>query len=107
MDAEIATPDFCATRDRIALIERQLVTLAARESVVRAFVIRDELGARAAQSGSGPLAGTLIGVKDIITTADFPTRYGANDAGERGPRRDAWCVAELRRLGAAILGNTV
>src|SRR5580704_14878800 len=106
MDAEIAAQDFCASRDRLALSERQLATLAAREPVVRAFVICDVPAARAARSSQGPLAGALIGVKDIITTADFPTRYGAHDAEERGRREDAWCVAQVRRLGATILGKT-
>jgi hypothetical protein len=45
MDAEMAAQDFCATRDRLALAERQLATLAARETVVRAFVICDGLRA--------------------------------------------------------------
>jgi len=70
MDAEMAAQDFCATRDRLALAERQLATLAARETVVRAFVICDAAAARAARSSQDPLAGALIGVKDIITTAD-------------------------------------
>ncbi|HEX4524497.1 MAG TPA: amidase [Casimicrobiaceae bacterium] len=106
MDVEIATQDFCASPDRLALAERQLAALAARESVVRAFAICDVAAARAAPPGEGPLAGALIGVKDIITTADFPTRYGADDAEERGRREDAWCVAQVRRLGATILGKT-
>lgn len=106
MDIEIAAEDFCASRDRRALTERQLAALAAREPVVRAFVVCDATAARDARSSQGPLAGALIGVKDIITTADFPTRYGADDAPERGPREDAWCVARVRELGATILGKT-
>ena len=107
MATEIAAEDFCANRNRRALTERQLAALAAREPVVRAFAIYDAAAARATKSGKGPLAGALIGVKDIITTADFPTRYGADDAQERGLRRDAWCIAQVRRLGATILGKTV
>jgi len=106
MDREIAAGDFCASGNRRALVERQLAALAACEPVVRAFATCDAAAARAALSSRGPLAGALIGVKDIITTADFPTRYGAYGAEERGPRRDAWCVAEVRRLGATILGKT-
>ena len=107
MDLEIAEQDFCGSRDRFALAKRQLAALATREPVVRAFVACDVHAARAAHSSEGPLAGALIGVKDIITTADFPTRYGADDVEERGPREDAWCVAQVRRLGATILGKTV
>jgi amidase len=107
MDTGIAAEDFCASRDRRALVERQLDRLAAREPIVRAFVTSDAAAARAARSNEGPLAGALIGVKDIIATADFPTRYGASDLAERGRREDAWCVAQVRRLGATILGKTV
>src|SRR5262252_3419008 len=107
MDAEFAADDFCTCRNRLALVERQLAVLAAREPVVRAFVTCNVAAARAPQGNEGPLAGALIGVKDIITTADFPTRYGADDTEERGPRVDAWCVAQVRRLGATILGKTM
>jgi Asp-tRNA(Asn)/Glu-tRNA(Gln) amidotransferase A subunit family amidase len=50
------------------------------------------------------LAGSPVGVKDIISIAAVPTRYGMVQ--EAGPREDAWCVARLRQLGAAILGKT-
>jgi amidase len=91
------------------LAEAQLAILAAREPTVRAFVCCHAHAARTslARSASGPLSGALIGVKDVITTADFPTCYGANEPDTREVRRDAWCVAEARRLGGIILGKTV
>ncbi len=49
----------------------------------------------------GWVAGRL---KDIISIAAVPTRYGMVQ--EAGPREDAWCVARLRQLGAAIHGKT-
>jgi Asp-tRNA(Asn)/Glu-tRNA(Gln) amidotransferase A subunit family amidase len=112
MDALTDTRDFCAAvaaGARAALAERQLAALAAREQVVRAFVCCDAGAARdnLAQPSSGPLAGALVGVKDIICTADFPTRYGSRDCDDAGPRHDAWCVAETRRLGGTVLGKTV
>ncbi|HXW27627.1 MAG TPA: amidase, partial [Xanthobacteraceae bacterium] len=111
MDARTDPRDFCAVGTaaaRLALAERQFAALAAREPAVRAFVCHDADAARSslAQRRPGPLAGALVGVKDIIATADFPTRYGASD-GDPAPRRDAWCVAATRRAGGTILGKTV
>lgn len=109
MDASTAEPDFCAAvspEARAARAERQLAALAAREATVRAFVCHDPAAARQG-AGAGPLAGALVGVKDIIATETFPTRYGIDTAGEVGPRHDAWCVARVRQLGATILGKTV
>jgi amidase len=93
--------------NREALVERQLAAFAERESKVRAFVCFDaEAARRHALAATGPLAGMLIGVKDIIATADFPTRYGM-DVDDAGPREDAWCVARIRQLGGTVLGKTV
>jgi Asp-tRNA(Asn)/Glu-tRNA(Gln) amidotransferase A subunit family amidase len=98
--------DFCATADRVALAERQLAALDEREPTVRAFVCHDASGARRRMAeAAGTLAGALIGVKDIIATADFPTRYAMPD--DAGPREDAWCVARIRQLGGTLLGKTV
>jgi Asp-tRNA(Asn)/Glu-tRNA(Gln) amidotransferase A subunit family amidase len=112
MNTQTGTPDFCsaaAAEARDALVERQLAALAEHEPVVRAFVCYDVDAARQrlAQRNSGPLAGALVGVKDIICTADFPTRYGASDPGDVAPRRDAWCVSETRGRGGTVLGKTV
>ena len=105
--------DFCAAvtpAAREALVERQLAALAAREDVVRAFVCHDTEAARrrVAAAPPGPLAGALVGVKDIIATEAFPTRYGSHDPNAAaGPRRDAWCVGQLLLLGGTVLGKTV
>lgn len=108
----VARDDFCALTTpeaRAALADRQLAALAAREPQVRAFVCLDGEDARrqVATHRQGPLAGALIGVKDIIATAAFPTRYGSSNPAVVGPRVDAWCVAEALRLGGVILGKTV
>jgi amidase len=111
MDATTDALDFCAALERgtqIELAERQLDALAAREGAIRAFVCCDTAAAREwLACRSGPLAGALVGVKDIIHTADFPTRYGSGEPDDVAARRDAWCVAETRRLGGTILGKTV
>src|SRR5258708_39319780 len=111
MDTQTDTRDFCgaaAAEARDALVERQLAALAEHEPVMRAFVCYDVDAARQslAQRNSGPVAGALVGVKDIICTAHFPTRYGASDPGDAAPRRDAWCVGETRGRGGTVLGKT-
>lgn len=101
--------EFCvaSTSARAALAEHQLAALTTREATVRAFVCHDALGARRQTAHTrGPLSMALIGVKDIITTENFPTAYGM-DVGDVGPREDAWCIARLRALGATVLGKTV
>ena len=110
--AERTAADFCAAvapEARAALAERQIRTLAEREKVVRAFVCSNPDAARrqATIPSDGPLGGALIGVKDIIATADFPTRYGSTDPELVGPSHDAWCVARAKRLGGIVLGKTV
>jgi len=112
MDVERGGLDFCATPAtgaRAGRAERQLAALDAREDTVRAFACHDADAARRhlATHAGGPLGGALIGVKDIITTQGFPTRYGLDDTCPTGPRHDAWCVARARALGGVILGKTV
>ena len=104
--------DFCAATTptaRAELAERQLQALERREATVRAFIALDVAAAwrRLAENVSGPLGGALIGAKDIIATADFPTLYGSPHPENAGPRVDAWCIAVARRLGATLLGKTV
>ena len=52
------------------------------------------------------LTGLMVGVKDIISTTDFPTKMGAESAwmGTSGSF-DARCVSKLRELGASIVGK--
>jgi len=92
-----AREDFCAlaTADaRAEVAHQQLATLASRDPQVRAFVCLDAEDARRqlARPRPGPLAGALIGVKDIIATANFTTHYGSSNPAVVGPRTDAWCV---------------
>jgi Asp-tRNA(Asn)/Glu-tRNA(Gln) amidotransferase A subunit family amidase len=53
----------------------------------------------------GPLAGLPIGVKDVIDTADLPTRYGSPIYSSHQPANDAYCVSVLRSAGAVIMGK--
>ena len=54
----------------------------------------------------GPLFGIPVGVKDVIDTADMPTRYGSPIYRDYQPRADAACVSAARNAGALILGKT-
>ena len=54
----------------------------------------------------GPLHGIPLGVKDVLDTADMPTRYGSPIYRDHQPRADAACVTAARNAGALILGKT-
>jgi Asp-tRNA(Asn)/Glu-tRNA(Gln) amidotransferase A subunit family amidase len=113
-----ALPAFRAGADTPrAYLERCLSTIAEREPVVRAWVVLNEAGARAAADAStarwqagqplSPIDGMPIGIKDLIATQDMPTQMGC--AAYRGhfPKNDAALVQALRAAGAVILGKTV
>jgi Asp-tRNA(Asn)/Glu-tRNA(Gln) amidotransferase A subunit family amidase len=55
---------------------------------------------------AGPLHGLVVGVKDVIDTADLPTAYGSALFDGHQPSADADVVAALRRAGALVLGKT-
>ena len=55
---------------------------------------------------AGPLQGLVVGVKDVIDTADLPTGYGSPLFAGHQPSADADVVAALRRSGALVLGKT-
>lgn len=100
-----------------AYLERCLETIAAREPVVQAWVVRNEAGARAVADAStarwregrplSPIDGMPIGIKDLLETRDMPTEMGC--LGYRGnfPKRDNAAVTALRAAGAVVLGKTV
>jgi Asp-tRNA(Asn)/Glu-tRNA(Gln) amidotransferase A subunit family amidase len=100
-----------------AYLERCIETIAAREPVVKAFVVLNEAGARAAADGStarwkagAPLSaidGMPVAIKDLLETRDMPTELGC--AAYRGnfPKRDNAAVWALRQAGAVVFGKTV
>ena len=100
-----------------AALERCLERVAAREAEVRAFVRLDAEAARAAAEAAqeriaagrplSALDGTVMGVKDVFETADFPTACGSAVLDGFAGRRDAATVAALRRAGVIVLGKTV
>lgn len=85
-----------------------LAALDSHEPEVHAWVVVDKaVAARDAAVARGPLAGRVLGIKDIIDTDDFPTEYGSSIYRGHQPRAGAAVVAMLRAGGAVCLGKTV
>ena len=95
------------------LVRACLERIDAREDDVRAWqAIDPELAlekARAADAvaPASPLHGVPFGVKDVIDTADLPTRYGSPIFDGNQPANDAACVAKMNEAGAVLMGKTV
>jgi len=113
-----ATPRFADGADTPrAYLERCLETIAAREPVVQAWVVRNDAGARAAADEStarwkagrplSPIDGLPIGIKDLLETKDMPTQMGCEAYRGNFPKRDNAAVWALRQAGAVVLGKTV
>ena len=54
----------------------------------------------------GVLHGVPVAVKDILDTADLPSRYGSPIYAEHQPLADAACVALTRAAGGLVMGKT-
>jgi Asp-tRNA(Asn)/Glu-tRNA(Gln) amidotransferase A subunit family amidase len=89
-----------------------LERIAQREPLIHAWQHVDAEGAIAAaraldaRGRPGLLGGVPIGVKDLIATADLPTRYGSPIYEGFRPAADAACVALARTAGAVVIGKT-
>jgi len=113
-----ATPRFRAGSDTPrAYLERCIETITAREPVVKAFVVINEAGARAAADASTtrwkagqPLSaidGMPVAIKDLLETRDMPTELGCEAYRGNFPKRDNAAVWALRQAGAVVFGKTV
>ncbi|MDB5373493.1 MAG: amidase, partial [Belnapia sp.] len=113
-----ATPAFAAgTATPRGYLEACLETIAAREPVVQAWVVRNDAGARADADASAarwragrplsPIDGMPIGIKDLLETRDMPTQMGCAGYAGNFPKRDNAAVWALRQAGAVVLGKTV
>ncbi|MFW5832887.1 MAG: amidase [Pseudomonadota bacterium] len=99
------------------VLEQHLARLDAAEPTIRAFVVHDLDKARAAADAAAqrwrdgrplsPIDGMPIGVKDIIQTADFPTRMNSPIFADAQPGIDAACVRAVKEGGGVIVGKTV
>ena len=82
------------------------------DSRLRAFITVAERSARQqaaridAGRRRGPLAGTIVAVKDCIDTAGIRTTHGSPLFADRIPAQDATVVARLKRAGAILIGKT-
>jgi Asp-tRNA(Asn)/Glu-tRNA(Gln) amidotransferase A subunit family amidase len=86
-----------------------IAAVVAGDDRVRAWVGFDSSGAleRSDACLPGlPLSGVPFGVKDIFDTAELPTEWGSAVYAGRRPEVDSALVAELKGLGAFVLGKT-
>lgn len=60
----------------------------------------------AAGRDPGPLAGLVVGIKDVTETAGLRTTYGSPLFADHVPEEDALVVRRLRAAGAVVLGKT-
>lgn len=96
-----------------AVVEAAFAHIHAREPAIQAWRHLDEAGALATaraldrQGAPGLLGGVPLAVKDVLDTADMPTRYGSPIYANHQPAKDAACVALARAAGAVPLGKTV
>jgi Asp-tRNA(Asn)/Glu-tRNA(Gln) amidotransferase A subunit family amidase len=93
------------------IAEGQLERVQACDRQVGAFRVVDESGVRRRvkeldDRPAGPLAGLMVGVKDVIDTVDLPTGYGSELYVDHQPSADANVVRLLRDAGATVLGKT-
>ena len=80
-----------------------LARIEARGDMVRGWAYLD----KTAKGGTGPLAGLVLGVKDVIDVAGMPTTHGSPAYRDNIAATDAESVALLRAAGAVVLGKTV
>ena len=96
-----------------ALVRACLERIESREGAVGAWQHLDPeyalKQARALDGGPrrGLLHGLPVGVKDLMDTADMPTRYGTPIYQNHRPAADAACVALTRAAGGVVMGKTV
>ena len=100
------------------LLAATLARIDAEDIALGAFTARLDLPAAMAElkqlqlgGNLGALQGLAVALKDIIDTADLPTRYGSalyavGTTAEQTPRLDAAIVGAVRRAGGLVIGKT-
>ncbi|MGW0035465.1 amidase [Gordonia sp. NPDC003376] len=109
-DQVTAVHDGVVTAETLALQVREEIRR--REPDLHAWVcLADDLDTQAHlqdhASGTRPLRGVSVGVKDLIDVAGLPTRSGSVVTSADPAGSDAPCITRLRELGAVIQGKTV
>lgn len=92
-----------------ALAQESRAEIERYEPRLRAWAELSDLDAELARqpAADAPLAGVMVGVKDIIDVRGLPTRCGSHLTEDVPQTEDAACVQRLRDLGAVIQGKTV
>lgn len=96
-----------------AVIEHFLQRIDAAEQAVHAWrefdpeIARANAAQQRSECPQGQLSGVPVGVKDIIATREYPTRYGSVIHRDGVRSGDADCVARARGAGAVVFGKTV
>ena len=97
----------------VELLDAVLDRVRARNDELRAYLLVDENGARAAaraaeaaarDGDARPLLGIPLCIKDVIDVAGLPTTAGGK-GWRREPSEDAVAVARLRAAGAVFVGK--
>ncbi|HTW19273.1 MAG TPA: amidase [Mycobacteriales bacterium] len=99
------------TTSVVAAAAEALATIERLDAEIGAFrIVEPELVAAAAAAADAdpslPLRGLIVGVKDVIDTADLPTGYGSPLFADHQPVADSDLVAACRRAGAVVAGKT-
>jgi amidase len=94
-----------------AVAEEALAAVSSLDGEIGAFRVIDPAALRwqADRLDAGevqPLGGLVVGVKDVIDTADLPTGYGSPLFADHQPAADSDLVAACRRAGALVAGKT-
>ncbi len=91
------------------MVEERLRRIEELEPRIHAFawLDLDRIRAQAAEARPGPLAGRLVGIKDIIDTAGIPTENGSALFAGRVPDRSAAVVERIEAAGGIVAGKTV
>ncbi|MGB4116299.1 MAG: amidase [Polaromonas sp.] len=99
------------------LLTKTLARIDAEDAALGAFTAVLDLPTALAElqqmqrSGLCPLQGLAVGVKDIVNTANLPTRHGSalysmGSTAEQTPRLDAPIIGAIRRAGGLVIGKT-
>jgi aspartyl-tRNA(Asn)/glutamyl-tRNA(Gln) amidotransferase subunit A len=94
--------------DQLAAISKLNNSVHAVTSVFEEAVEQGEAADEAAKRGEwqGLLAGTTVGIKDVIDTAGHLTTMGSQFFADHVPAKDAEVVSRLRRAGAILIAKT-
>lgn len=99
-DIDQAYKNLALTLERIEHLD--IHVLAFMPERARAERLRLDL----AESSTGPLLGTILGVKDIFAVDGLPTTGGSRIDPEALRTDEAVVVSDLRRLGCLVVGKT-